>query len=267
MIEIVRNHWERGHIRFAVFDFDGTLSLIREGWQAVMTSSMLVELLKTPQHEPEPELGRFLSDLVTQTTGQTSSYQMACLAEEIRKRGGQPEDPLTYKQRYIARLGERINQRVADLRAGRVRLDDMMVPGSRDMLEAMRARNVECYLISGTYEPYLLEEAAVLQVTSYFAGIYGAHDDPTRFSKRQFMENLVAKRRLQGDEWISIGDGIAEIKEAKRIGGVAVGVASNEAERSGLNEHKRNLLLKAGADIIVPDFKEYQELVTYLFDE
>lgn len=266
MIEIVRNHLPRGHIRFAIFDFDGTLSLIREGWQGVMVSSMLDELFKTPHHEPEAELRRFLADLVTQTTGQTSSYQMARLAKEIHRRGGQPEDPLVYKQRYLAQLGERINQRVADLRTGRVPLDDRMVPGARDMLEAMRARNVECYLISGTYEPYLLEEAAVLQVSPYFAGIYGAHDDPTRFSKRQFMEGLVAKHNLRSDEWVSIGDGLAEIKEAKNANAIAVGVASNEVQRAGLDERKRKLLIEAGADLIVPDFREHQELVAYLFN-
>jgi len=267
VIEIVHDHFKRGHIRFAMFDMDGTLSLIREGWQGVMISIMLDELIQTPYHEPEPELRRFLVELVTQTTGQTTSFQMARLAEEIRKRGGQPEDPLIYKQRYLARLGERIGQRVADLKAGRVTPDDMMVPGAREMLDAMRARGVHCYLISGTYEPYVLDEAAALQITAYFDGIYGAQDDPARFSKRQFLERFVAEHRLRGEEWVSIGDGMAEIQEAKRKGGIAVGVASNEAERMGIDKRKRTLLIEAGADIIVPDFGEYDKLTAYLFDE
>ena len=267
MIEIVRNHFERGHVRFAVFDFDGTLSLIREGWQEVMASAMLAELLKTPDHEPEPELRHFLADLVTQTTGQTTSYQMTCLAAEVRKRGDPPQDPLVYKQRYLARLGERIGQRVAALKAGRATPDDMMVPGSREILEDLRMRGVRSYLVSGTYEPYLLDETKVLDVAAYFDGIYGAQDDPNRFSKRQFLERFIAERRLRGHEWVSIGDGITEIKEAKRMGGIAVGVASNEVERIGMNERKRNLLIEAGADIIVPDFREHEELVAYLLDE
>jgi phosphoglycolate phosphatase-like HAD superfamily hydrolase len=266
VIEIVRNHFERGHVRFAVFDMDGTLSLIREGWQIVMASAMLDELLKTPAHEPGPELRRFLIELVTQTTGQTTSFQMNRLAEEVRKRGGQAEDPLIYKQRYLARLGERIGQRVADLKAGRMIPDEMMVPGSREILEDLRMRGVHCYLVSGTYEPYLLDEAEVLHIAAYFEGMYGAQDDPTRFSKRRFLERFVAEHRLHGYEWVSIGDGITEIKEAKCMGGIAVGVASNEAERIGMDERKRELLIEAGADIIVPDFQEHQKLVAYLFN-
>ena len=49
MIEIIHNHIERGHIRHALFDFDGTVSLIREGWQQVMTSMMVELLLQTPR--------------------------------------------------------------------------------------------------------------------------------------------------------------------------------------------------------------------------
>lgn len=267
MIEIVRDHWERRHIRFAVFDMDGTLSLIREGWQSVMVSAMLDELIQTPRHEPEPELRRFLFELVTQTTGQATSFQMTRLAEEVGKRGGQAQDPLIYKQRYLTRLGERISQRVADLKAGRVTPDDMMVPGARKMLDAMRARGVHCYLVSGTYEPYVLDEAAALEITTYFDGIYGAQDDPAHFSKRQFFARFVAEHCLRGDDWVSMGDGIAEIEEAKRVGGIAVGVASNEVERIGIDERKRTLLIAAGADIIVPDFREYDRLTAYLFDE
>ena len=67
-------------------------------------------------------------------------------------------------------------------------------------------------------------------------------------------------------EVVSLGDGITEIKEAKDAGALAVGVASNEATRTGIDETKRELLIQAGADIIVSDFREQQELMTYLFD-
>jgi phosphoglycolate phosphatase len=49
MIEIIHNHIERGHVRHALFDFDGTVSLIREGWQPVMTSMMADLLLQPPR--------------------------------------------------------------------------------------------------------------------------------------------------------------------------------------------------------------------------
>jgi phosphoglycolate phosphatase-like HAD superfamily hydrolase len=268
MIEIIHEHVERGaaRIRFAVFDMDGTLSLIREGWPRVMQDSMLAELLPTPQRESESDLARFVADLVASTNGQTTSYQMSRLADEIHARGGQAEEPNVYKQRYLARLGERIDRRVADLRSGHIAPDDLMVAGAREMLEAMRAHGVRCYLVSGTYEPFVFEEADALDIAGYFAGIYGGQDDPARFSKRMFMQNLMDSYLLDGHEVVSLGDGIAEIKEAKQVGALTVGVASNEAARAGLDEAKRTRLIEAGADIIVPDFGEHAALAAHLFN-
>ena len=267
MIEIIHDHVQVGspRIRFAVFDMDGTLSLIREGWPQVMTDAMLAELLSAPQRESESELRRFVGDLITQTTGQTTSYQMKCLADEVGKRGGQPEDASIYKKRYLARLGERIDQRVAALQSGEISPDEMMVPGSREILEAMHALGVRCYLVSGTYEPFVLEEADALKIAHYFGGIYGGQDDPALFSKRLFMQNLRDSYLLEGREVVSLGDGITEIREAKQSGAIAVGVASNETTRAGIDENKRQRLIEAGADIIVPDFREYKELIAHLF--
>ena len=187
MMEIIHDQCVRGKIRFAVFDMDGTLSLLRQGWQEVMASAMMAELLQTPARESEPELLRYVTEMVTQTTGQTTSYQMVRLFDEVLKRGGMPENPLVYKERYLARLEDRIRPRIEALKAGRVTPEDMMVPGTREILEAMRARGVTCYLVSGTYKPYVYDEASALQITPYFSGIYGALDNPDLFSKRQFL--------------------------------------------------------------------------------
>ncbi|MCS6831673.1 MAG: HAD family hydrolase, partial [bacterium] len=93
-IEIIRADVPRGHIRFALFDFDGTLSLIREGWQQVMIP-MMVEVLQreTPTTESEEELTRVVTEYVDRLTGKQTIYQMLQLCEEIQKRGGKPRDP------------------------------------------------------------------------------------------------------------------------------------------------------------------------------
>ena len=132
-----------------------------------------------------------------------------------------------------------------------------MVPGSRAMLEALRRRGVRCYLASGTDEPYVLDEAAALGVTPYFAGIYGAQDDYKRFSKKLLIDRIIAEHGLSGPEFVAFGDGFVEIEDTVRVGGIAVGVATNEAERAGIDEWKRNRLIEAGADMIVPDFREH----------
>jgi hypothetical protein len=63
---------------------------------------------------------------------------------------------------------------------------------------------------------------------------------------------------------VAFGDGYVEIEDTKAAGGIAVGVASNEAIRSGIDEWKRRRLIAAGADIIVPDFREGGQLLAYL---
>jgi phosphoglycolate phosphatase len=267
LIEIINPNIVRGRIRHALFDFDGTLSLIREGWQDVMIPQMVEWLLETPEHESKAELTAVVKDYVTRLTGKQTVYQMIQLAEEISTRGGQPQDPLIYKHAYLSRLWERIQDRVAGLKAGTIAPDDMMVPGSRAMLEALHERGVRCYLASGTDEPYVLDEAAALQVMPYFAGIYGAQDDYKRFSKKLLIDRIIAEQKLSGPEFVAFGDGFVEIEDTVRVGGIGVGVATNEAERAGIDEWKRTRLIQAGADVIVPDFREHAALVKYLFGE
>ena len=47
-------------------------------------------------------------------------------------------------------------------------------------------------------------------------------------------------------------------------GGLAIGVASNEESREGINDWKRNRLIKAGADIIVGDYRQLDQLLQLL---
>jgi phosphoglycolate phosphatase len=266
LIEIIHPDIVRGRIRHALFDFDGTLSLIREGWQGVMIPLMVEWLLETPEHESETELTTVVTEFVTRLTGKQTIYQTIQLAEEIEKRGGKPLDPLEYKRIYLDRLWARIRHRVEALKAGQLAPDEWMVPGGRAMLEALRARHVRCYLASGTDEPYVLDEAAALQLTPYFAGIYGARDDYKSFSKKILIERIIAENHLSGPEFVAFGDGFVEIEDSKHVGGIAVGVASDEANRSGVDAWKRNRLIEAGADLIVPDFREHEALTEYLFD-
>jgi hypothetical protein len=66
---------------------------------------------------------------------------------------------------------------------------------------------------------------------------------------------------------LAFGDGFVEIEETKKAGGIAVGVATDEANRQGIDEWKRERLIQAGADVIIPDFREQEELIQYLWEE
>jgi phosphoglycolate phosphatase len=267
-IELINPDIQRGHVRFALFDFDGTISLIREGWQGVMIPMMVEVLLDTPHHESEAELMQVVTEFVTRLTGKQTIYQMLQLAEEVGKRGGTPRDALDYKHEYLQRLWRRIGDRVADLRAGRKPPEDFIVPGSFDLLAALRERDVTCYLASGTDRPYVLDEAGVLGLPRYFGDhIYGALDDYRNFSKRMVIERILRENNLAGAELVAFGDGFVEIEDTKAVGGIAVGVASNEATRQGIDTWKRSRLIQAGADLIIPDFREHERLTDYLFGE
>lgn len=267
-IEIIHDDIERGYIRFALFDFDGTLSLIREGWQQVMVP-MMVEVLQreTNTSETPEELTRIVREYVDRLTGKQTIYQMIQLCEEIRKRGGKPRDPLEYKWEYLERLWGRIKHRVEGLKNGSISPDEMLVPGSRDLLENLKRRGVRMYLASGTDEIYVLDEAAALKIDGYFEGIYGAIDDYKRFSKALVIQYILQKHSLSGKELVAFGDGFVEIENTKAVGGIAVGVASDEVRKRGINEWKRNRLIGAGADIIVPEFCQQEKLLAYLWNE
>ena len=57
-----------------------------------------------------------------------------------------------------------------------------------------------------------------------------------------------------------------EIENAKTVGALAVGVASVEGNRYNMNADKRERLIRAGADIIISDFREGAQLLDYLFN-
>ena len=267
-IEVLSDSSPRGQFRSVLFDFDGTLSVIRAGWQDVMIPMMVEVLAGLGTDEPQAELTAHVREFVARLTGKQTVYQMIQLADEVRLRGGTPEDPLEYKRQYHDRLMERIRHRREGLAAGSLSPEALMVSGSRDLLEALRSRGLDLYLASGTDEKYVVEEAALLQVTGYFnGGVYGAQEDYGNFSKAKVIQNILETHGLAGATLLSFGDGYVEIENTKEVGGFAVGVAADEAHRGELDEWKRNRLTAAGADLLIPDYRELEALLGYLFPE
>jgi phosphoglycolate phosphatase-like HAD superfamily hydrolase len=265
-IELVHPEIPRGQFKSVLFDFDGTLSLIREGWPRVMIP-MMVEILKaTDSGESEVELAEAVEDFVMRLNGRQTIYQMIQLAEEVRRRGGQPRDPLEYKNQYHDLLWQRVGSRVHGLRQGTLQPEEMTVPGSHSLLNELQRRGLTLYLASGTDLKYVRDEADAIGVSQFFGPhVYGAVDDYKSFSKKLIIERILRENRLRGEELLAFGDGFVEIEEVKQVGGVAVGVASDEVRRSGTNAWKRNRLIEAGADIIIPEYRQRDALLAYLF--
>ena len=267
-IEIVNPHIPRGRFRSALFDFDGTLSLIREGWPQVMIPMMVAVLRDTGTVETETELQEKVEEFVMRLNGRQTIYQMIQLAEEVKHRGGTPLEPLEYKHRYHDLLMERIGHRLVALEKGGATAAEWLVPGSTQLLQDLRLRQFTLYLASGTDVKYVRHEVGLLQLNDYFGDrVYGALDDYWNFSKKLIIEKMLAEHQLHGAELIGFGDGFVEIEEVKRAGGAAIGVASDEANRGRLNDWKRRRLIQAGADIIIPDYQHSQPLLAWLCEE
>ena len=256
-IEIVRDSARVGKVSSVLFDFDGTISVIREGWQEIMVPMMVEELMKTPRHESEDELHECVREFVYVLTGKDTIFQMMRLAEEVEKRGAKALDPLDYKREYHNRLWRRIEHRVEGLKAGRIDPHEMVMEGAIEFLEELHARGLNLYLASGTDHCYVVDEARALGVDRFFGDrIYGALDNYWERSKAQIIKDLLETNNLHGDRLAVFGDGFVEIENCKEVGGFAIGVASDEANRRGINEWKRERLIGAGADVIIPDFTD-----------
>jgi phosphoglycolate phosphatase-like HAD superfamily hydrolase len=266
-IEIVNPSIKRGLVQHVLFDFDGTISLIREGWQQVMGPLMVRILLNTGTKETPEDLTKIVEELIDRTTGKQTIYQMIDLADLVRARGVEPLDPGAYKQEYLDLLWVHIKHRIEALETGEDKPIDRVVPGSYELLEGLRRRNVRMYVFSGTDEPFVKNEARLVKVDHYFDGIYGAQDDYKKHDKRVVIERIIRENKVTGENVLAFGDGFVEIEETKAVGGIAVGVATNEKTGIGIDEWKRNRLIQAGADIIIPEFREAETLLQYLFAE
>lgn len=266
-VEIVRDVSLAAPPDHAVFDFDGTLSLIREGWPHVMVPMMVDVLQQTGTAETPDELAAVAMQFVMELNGKQTIYQMVRLADEVRKRGGTPDDPLNYKHRYHELLMVRINGRRDALRSGQATPEAMLVPHARQALQALRDRGVRLYLASGTDEAYVREEADLLGLTDFFGrNVYGAVDDFRSFSKQMVIERILRENGIDGSRLIGFGDGYVEIDNIKSAGGTAVAVASDESGRSGEPDPwKRDRLIGVGADIVIPDFRDFNVLLQYLW--
>ncbi|NLS95151.1 MAG: HAD hydrolase-like protein [Planctomycetaceae bacterium] len=268
-IELARRHDVRPTPEHFVFDFDGTLSLIREGWPEVMVPMMVEFLQETGTTETAQELFDLVHTFVMELNGKQTIYQMIRLAEEISRRGVSPLEPVDYKNLYHQRLMDRITERREALRSGKTPPEDMLVPHSFGLLQALQQRGAELYLASGTDEQYVREEVELLGLDTYFGPhVYGAVDDFKTFSKAMVIRRILDENRVDGTRLVGFGDGYVEIMNVKEAGGTAVAVASDEAGRSGNPDPwKRQRLLGVGADLVIPDYQDTPALVEFLWNE
>ncbi len=124
------------------------------------------------------------------------------------------------------------------------------------------------FVASGTDLAHVSREVALLELTPFVGDrVFAPRDNDASFRKRNVIERAAAEFGTHRGGLIGFGDGVVETQEVKRAGGVAVGVASSESGVRGVHAAKRETLIAAGADLIIPDYEHAAELLAWLQGE
>ena len=273
-IEIITKWEEKPQIKHAIFDHDGTISTLREGWELIMGPMMIKAILGERFLDADESLYQRVKarsdEFIDKTTGIQTLVQMKGLIELIREFGCVAEekilDEFGYKQIYNDELLVMVKVREEKFLKGELSLDDFTLKNAVPFLEKLHDAGVKLYLASGTDEADVKSEAHALGYDHLFEGrIYGAVGDIKKEAKKIVLDRILDSIGEAAFGTIAtFGDGPVEMRETKKRDGIAIGIASNELRRYGLNEKKRTRLIKAGADIIVPDFSQIPQLLSLL---
>lgn len=265
---------DKGKIKHAVFDHDGTISVLREGWELVMEPMMIKAILGDQyKHADEYLYNRVVNrvkDYIDKSTGIQTVQQMEGLIELVEEFNIVPKekilDKFGYKEIYNDALMEMVKKRVDKLSKKELDVVDFAVKGSIEFLNYLSEKGVTLYLASGTDNEDVISEAKAMGYAHLFnGGIYGAIGDISKYSKKMVIEKIIKDNNLSGTELVTFGDGPVEMRECRKVGGIAIGVASDEIRKHGLNVEKRTRLIRAGAQLLIPDFSQRNHLQEILF--
>jgi phosphoglycolate phosphatase-like HAD superfamily hydrolase len=263
LVEFSTSFSARPQISHVVFDFDGTIAWLKHGWPDIMARLLLPNF----STQSDETLSALRAEILA-LNGKPPIFQIRrCLemAQCSAKKLPEPEQLLT---EYASKLGEAIKERVADLRHGKVSAESFLVHGTMPLLKLLSERDLTLVILSGTEQDRVQEEADLLGLKPYFGRhIYGSTSDLAASSKEAVISRLLVEENIAGEHVLSFGDGPVEIQVTKSVGGLAVGVASDEnANGSGkMDPQKAKLLKDAGADVLVPDYRDASALVECLF--
>jgi phosphoglycolate phosphatase-like HAD superfamily hydrolase len=256
---------KRPQLKVALFDFDGTLSTLRHGWEQVMEPFMIECIAGATT--PDAALVEEVRSYIDQSTGIQTYYQMEWLAATVKRYGRNSvasDDPWSYKAEYNRRLMRNVSLRKERIESGRVSRSDFLMKGSEAFLRALNRQGVEIHVASGTDDLDVKKEAELLGLDRYVKEIAGAPAGRADCSKEAVLKKLIEENHLQGEEVVVFGDGKVEIALGRAMGAVTVGVASDEIRLQGVDPVKRQRLVHAGADAVIDCFEPLDELLLWL---
>ncbi len=257
-------------IEHCIFDHDGTLSTLREGWEKIMEPMMMKSVLG-PRYETADaalfsRIAKEVRDFIDRTTGIQTLVQMKGLVELVRQAGfvesSQILDEHGYKQIFNEDLLKMVGKRMERLESGELAPADFQMKNAMLLLQELYRRGIKLYLASGTDEADVITEATAMGYADLFEGrIYGGVGDINVEAKKVVLEKIIREHNLSGHQFATFGDGPVEMRETRKCGGFCVGIASDEVRRFGWNMSKRRRVVRAGAKLIVPDFSQLPALL------
>jgi beta-phosphoglucomutase-like phosphatase (HAD superfamily) len=238
--------------------------------EQAMVKAILGEHYETAEETLVQRIRNRVREYIDHSTGIQTILQMEELVEMVKEFSVVPSenilDKAGYKKAFNDALMNIVNQRLIKLKTGKLDEASFTLRGAVPFLKSLREKNVTLYLSSGTDEEDVVGEANALGYAEFFnGGIYGAVGDVKKYSKRIVIERIIRKNKLNGSELVCFGDGPVEMRECRRHGGIAIGIASDETRGHGLNVEKRKRLIKAGAHFVMPDFSQGETILELLF--
>jgi phosphoglycolate phosphatase-like HAD superfamily hydrolase len=234
--------------------------------EPMMMKAILGDHLETVGEASYLRVSQMVRQFIDRTTGIQTLAQMKGLAGLVRQCGFVPEreilDEHGYKEIFNTALLEMIDKRVQKLRNNELQPADFEIKNARLFLEALYRKGIKLYLASGTDLADVVAETEAMGYACLFEGrIFGSVGDLNVEAKKLVLERIIRDNNLAGHEFATFGDGPVELRETERRGGLCIGVASDEVRRFGLNISKRRRLIRAGADVIIPDYSQLPALM------
>jgi len=274
-IEIVTPDFRvgKGPLKAAIFDHDGTISVLRQGWEEVMYNVMVDAVTGKRSLSPAEISGvdEAVRTLIEKTTGIQTLAQMYQLKELVLSFGYVKNNdvlsPEKYKKIYSKALLASMEERMRLVENGKLKTEDVTITSAVHFLQKLTAAGTKLYLASGTDKEDVIREAQLLGYAQLFnGGIHGSVGDIKNDPKKTVIRGIIAEIEAGGGNTGDVavfGDGPVEMREAKKAGFLAVGVLSDERRRRGRNPAKRKRLVLGGADLLIPDFSCGGELAKF----
>lgn len=246
-------------IKAAIFDFDGTLSALRCGWENIMLPMMVEYTAK----EAEEECRKYIDE----STGIQTIHQMKWLCQKAGEYGNPKNaelDPWFFKEEYTRRLNKNVKIKRELLEQSPSKSKQFLIGGAHDFLKLLKDSGVLLYAASGTDEEDVKTEARLLGIDKFFTSINGAKPHSENCSKEAVIAELINGTGIPSESILVCGDGKVEIELGVKNGCITLGVASDEEKLTGINNHKKDRLQAAGADAIIGDFTDKNNLTKWL---